>query len=99
LVAGGNARRFVLQAVARPHFHDGDAGRKVHVKSIRPTSGWTSSPGRQLTAATVPSPGARTGSSIFIASRTINTSPRFTASPCATFTAVTVAGIGAVTDP
>ena len=62
----------------------------------RPAPGCTSSPSRQCTRATVPSRGARTGSSIFIASSTIRMSPRCTASPGATLIRRTVAGIGAV---
>ena len=59
----------------------------------------TSSPWRHLTAATVPSPGARTGSSIFMASRTSSTSPCWTRAPGLTTTWRTVAGIGAVSEP
>ena len=96
------ARGFVLQPVARADFDDRDARGSMAVIAELDAgcvSGCTRSPGRQWIAVTRPSPGARTGSSIFIASRTIRMSPRVTASPAATLIATTVAGIGAVSEP
>ena len=52
-----------------------------------------------LTRAIRPSPGARTGSSIFIASSTISVWPAVTVSPGATLTLTTVAGIGDESEP
>ena len=81
LVGGGDRRVLVLQAVARPDLDDPDVGSRrgsagaAHAISRRPTPGCTSSPTRQATVATVPSRGARTASSIFIASSFTSTSP------------------------
>ena len=61
-------------------------------------SACTSSPSRQRTADDDAVAGARSGSSIFIASSTTTMSPFFTASPGLTCTLTTVAGIGAVSD-
>ena len=66
-----------LQTVARraPSF------RARLRRSINTASACTSSPSRQCTAVTTASAGARTGSSIFIASSTTSVSPFFTAEP------------------
>src|SRR5207237_988263 len=99
LVGRGNRRRLVLESIARANFDDGRSGWKGHSNSTSGTSGCTSSPGRQLTATIRPSPGAITGNSIFIASRTTSTVPFLTRSPGAILIATTVAGMGAVSDP
>src|SRR5262249_6636441 len=98
LVRGGYQRALVLQSVSRADFDDRDAARR-HVSSARTASAGTSWPSWQLTDTTVASAGARTGSSIFIASSSTTTSPFFTRSPAWTCTFSTVAGIGAVSAP
>ena len=80
LVRRGDRGGLVLQAVARADFDDGDRADGASWLRAR------SAPARPAPArrrgnsrrATVPSPGARTGSSIFIASSTIRMSPRWT---------------------
>ena len=88
LVCRGDGCGFVLEAVPRADFDDGDArpddarqGSVASASSMSARPGWTSSPSWQWTAETRPSAVARTGSSIFIASSTISVSPRATASP------------------
>src|SRR6185503_5290187 len=95
LVVRRNERRFILEAVAGAHFDDAHARRQgAHSRSTSGTPGWTRSPGLHATDRTRPSRGAVIGSSIFIASSMIRTSPRTTVWPGATFTLATVAGIG-----
>jgi hypothetical protein len=67
-----------LQAVARADLDDFHAARQrraAHDSSTSVTPGWTSSPGAQRISATRPALGARSVSSIFMASSTTSVSP------------------------
>src|SRR5690606_41228852 len=91
LGGGGHDRLLVLQPVARAHLDDPDGrGQRAHASAAGPgsstastASASTNSPSAARISAMVPARGARSASSIFIASITSTSWPSSTLSPAA----------------